>query len=185
MAIVPDTKNWTWVLERPCSDCGFDATAVEPDSVADAVRRNARNWAPLLAHPKVRVRPTPDQWSALEYACHVRDVFRLFDVRLRLMLDEVDARFANWDQDATAIAARYEEQDPGTVLVELERAAEELASRLGAVEGVQWQRTGTRSDGAQFTVASFSRYLLHDPVHHVADVEAGYALLTARADRPS
>ena len=24
MPITPDTKNWTWVLERPCPDCGFD-----------------------------------------------------------------------------------------------------------------------------------------------------------------
>ena len=25
--IVPDTKDWTWVLDRPCEECGFDATA--------------------------------------------------------------------------------------------------------------------------------------------------------------
>ena len=24
-AIAPDTKDWTWVLQRPCPDCGFDA----------------------------------------------------------------------------------------------------------------------------------------------------------------
>jgi hypothetical protein len=179
MAIVPDTKDWTWVLERPCPDCGFDAAGVDPTSVAAAVRLDAREWAPLLAHPKVRVRPNADQWSALEYACHVRDVFRLFEARLRVMLDEDDPEFPNWDQDATAIADRYGEQNPDTVLRELQDAAEALASRLGAVEGVQWQRTGTRSDGARFTVASFSRYLLHDPVHHVYDVEAGYAVLPA------
>jgi hypothetical protein len=40
-----------------------------------------------------------------------------------------------------------------------------------------WDRTGTRSDGARFTVASLGRYLLHDPVHHVGDVEAGYGRL--------
>ena len=25
--IVPDTKDWTWVLERPCPECGFDTAA--------------------------------------------------------------------------------------------------------------------------------------------------------------
>jgi hypothetical protein len=34
----------------------------------------------------------------------------------------------------------------------------------------QWLRTGTRSDGARFTVESFARYLIHDPVHHLHDV---------------
>ena len=29
MAIVPDTKDWTWVLERPCDECGFDARSAE------------------------------------------------------------------------------------------------------------------------------------------------------------
>jgi hypothetical protein len=29
---------------------------------------------------------------------------------------------------------------------------------------------GFRSDGAQFTVESFGRYLLHDPIHHLWDV---------------
>jgi hypothetical protein len=36
------------------------------------------------------------------------------------------------------------------------------------------ERTGDRSDGSSFTVESFARYFLHDPVHHVADVRRGY-----------
>jgi hypothetical protein len=23
MTIIPDTKDWTWVLHRPCPECGF------------------------------------------------------------------------------------------------------------------------------------------------------------------
>jgi hypothetical protein len=33
-----------------------------------------------------------------------------------------------------------------------------------------WARTGRRGDGATFTIESFVRYLLHDPVHHLTDV---------------
>ena len=36
--------------------------------------------------------------------------------------------------------------------------------------GGQWQRTGRRSDGASFTVETFARYFIHDPVHHLYDV---------------
>jgi hypothetical protein len=32
-------------------------------------------------------------------------------------------------------------------------------------------RTGRRSDGATFSVGSISRYMVHDTIHHVADVE--------------
>jgi hypothetical protein len=38
------------------------------------------------------------------------------------------------------------------------------------VRGDQWQRTGNRSDGKRFTVESFARYMMHDPVHHLWDV---------------
>jgi hypothetical protein len=33
-----------------------------------------------------------------------------------------------------------------------------------------WSRPGHRSDGAVFTIDSFTRYLLHDPLHHLWDV---------------
>ncbi len=42
--------------------------------------------------------------------------------------------------------------------------------RFEGVDGSQWQRTGRRSDGAEFTVESFARYFIHDPVHHLHDV---------------
>ncbi|MFF2042207.1 DinB family protein [Kitasatospora sp. NPDC058170] len=171
-AIVPDTKDWTWVLERPCTDCGLDTPAVAREDVAGMVRANAEAWQAVLAGDEegLRHRPAPGTWSDLEYACHVRDVFRLFHVRLGLMLDQEGPLFPNWNQDATAVAERYQEQRPKDVAVDLAAAAQVLADAFEQVEGEQWQRTGRRSDGARFTVESFARYLIHDPVHHLYDV---------------
>jgi hypothetical protein len=118
----------------------------------------------------VRRRPAPEVWSALEYGCHVRDVFRRFDGRLAAMLTEDGPRFANWDQDAAAVADCYGDQEPVAVAAQLREAAEALAARFDTVSGDQWQRTGARSDGAAFTVESFARYFIHDPVHHLYDV---------------
>lgn len=177
MTIVPDDKDWTWVLDRPCPDCGLDLSDVGSEEIASRLRANAGEWPELLDHPSAAVRPNEEQWSALEYACHVRDVFRLFAVRLERMLTEDDPRFPNWDQDTTAVEDRYSEQQPSTVCDELEEAGVALAARFDAVRADQWDRPGRRSDGAQFTVASLGRYLLHDPVHHVWDVSAGYERL--------
>ncbi|MFG3227024.1 DinB family protein [Kitasatospora sp. NPDC048194] len=171
-AVVPDTKDWTWVLERPCPDCGLDTPGVVATDVAAMVRANADRWLAVLAgdEEELRRRPSPGVWSDLEYACHVRDVFRLFLVRLNLMLDQEDPLFANWDQDETAVAERYGEQRPQALAGELAEAAEALAAGFEAVAAGQWRRTGNRSDGARFTVESFARYLIHDPVHHLYDV---------------
>jgi hypothetical protein len=178
MPIAPDDKNWTWVLERACPDCGFDAGAFDAHDARGAIEANAARWRELLADPRASQRPDDHTWSALEYGCHVRDVFRLYLYRLDLMLHEDGPTFPNWDQDETAIRERYDRQDPHEVAGELHAAAGMLSARFATVQGDQWQRTGFRSDGAAFTIDSFTRYLVHDPVHHVHDVEQGYARLT-------
>jgi hypothetical protein len=169
--IPPDDKDWTWVLERPCPECGFDARAHDVGETGAAVRANAAAWPAVLAREDVRVRPDQKTWSPLEYGCHVRDVFSLYDRRLRMMLDDDDPLYPNWDQDETAVEERYHEQEPSVVADELVAAGEALAASFDRVQGEQWQRPGRRSDGASFTVDSFARYLLHDPVHHLWDVE--------------
>jgi hypothetical protein len=170
MTIVPDTKDWTWVLTRRCPDCGFDAAAVSHPDVGPSLRRAAAELAAALDAPDAATRPAPGVWSALEYGCHVRDTFRVFLGRLELILTEDDPLFANWDQDETAVAERYAEQDPAAVRRELTAAAGVLAARFESLPDDVWQRPGRRSDGAVFTLTTFSQYLVHDPVHHVWDV---------------
>ncbi len=170
MTIEPDTKDWTWVLDRPCPECGFDAPALDPARIPQAIRDNATLWEVVLDTDDAAVRPSPHVWSPLEYACHVRDVHRLFDERLARMLGEDAPAFDNWDQDATAVADGYLDQDPAEVAPALVAAAEAVASRYATVTGDHWQRTGRRSDGATFTVDTFARYHLHDVVHHAHDV---------------
>lgn len=168
--IEPDTKDWTWVLTQACPECGFEAGSFPVAAVADQVRTNAARWAQVLAGNAVRGRPAPAVWSPLEYACHVRDVLKLYDHRLVLMLTRDDPLYPNWDQDETAVAERYGEQDPAAVSVELTEAASTVADRFARLSPEQWTRTGRRSDGASFSVESFSRYFLHDVIHHLWDV---------------
>jgi DinB superfamily len=169
--MTPDTKDWTWVLHRSCPECGLDTQSFPREAIAGMVRESAAAWASMLTTTEnLGQRRSPTLWSPLEYACHVRDVYRLYDERLRLMLETDDPHYPNWDQDATAVASRYGEQDPAQVLVELTQAAAAVANRFDAVAGEQWQRTGVRGDGARFTIESFARYFIHDPIHHLADV---------------
>ena len=170
MPIEPDTKDWTWVLERPCPECGFDASAFPRERIGEMVRDNAAGWQAVLSRRDVRDRPDDSTWSPLEYACHVRDVFRLYDERLRMMLEQDDPLYPNWDQDETAVRDRYDAQEPKQVAVELGAAADGVASRFDGVQGDEWERRGRRSDGASFTVETFGRYFAHDWVHHLWDV---------------
>ena len=158
------------MLERSCPECGLDTSSFSVAEIPEMIRANAAAWQRELGAPDAARRPRPDKWSPLEYGCHVRDVFRLYDYRLGLMLAEDDPQFPNWDQDETAVSDRYGEQDPAEVARQLAADADAIAGRFAGVGGDQWSRTGRRSDGAAFTVETFGRYFVHDPVHHLYDV---------------
>ncbi|UCN14568.1 DinB family protein [Cellulomonas iranensis] len=171
-AIEPDAKDWTWVLRSRCPECGFAASDVDPTDIAGTVRDLVPRWVAALHREDARVRPEPTVWSTLEYGAHVRDVMRVFDERVRLMVEEEDPLFPNWDQDETARAERYDRQDPAVVADELVAAADATADRFDTVTDEQWERRGRRSNGSEFTVRTLGQYFLHDVVHHLHDVHA-------------
>ena len=170
MSPPPDDKNWTWVLERPCPQCGFEAAGLHREDIGTRLLLAVRELREALAVPQVGVRPAPGVWSPLEYGCHTRDVCRVFLGRLSDMLDHDDPLYANWDQDATAVDGDYAAQEADVVGEQLWDEAQRLAGRFDGVDDGQWDRTGTRSDGAHFTIVSLGQYLVHDLVHHVWDL---------------
>ncbi|WP_063040613.1 DinB family protein [Nocardia pseudovaccinii] len=189
MPIVPDVKNWTWVLERSCPECGFDPESITYAAVPDLAREYAGRLSATLARHDATVRPDDDTWSALEYAAHVRDVCRIFTYRTAVAArtEAVDPRvpgfdaeglesedgipvFSNWDQDVTAIADQYGKEDPRKVAAELTDAAETVARAFASVPEAILGNQARRSDGSVFTVESLAAYFLHDVIHHVHDV---------------
>lgn len=128
-------------------------------------------WRAVLRRPDAAERPNDHTWSPLEYACHVRDVFSLFDQRLNLMLDSDDARFEDWDQDRTALDKDYASADPAVVSAELTAEGKQVAESFAGVREAEWGRKGLRSNGSEFTVLTLARYFLHDVVHHLHDVD--------------
>ena len=59
----------------------------------------------------------------------------------------------------------------------LTAAAAGLAAAFESVGSALWDRRGSRSDGAHFTIDSFGRYMIHDPIHHLHDVNVDVATL--------
>ncbi len=183
----PDTKDWTWVLEQQCPECGFDARSVDPTGVGALMRANAAAFRTALKRGAIvgERPPVPPgasvKWSALEYAAHVRDVYALAAERITKMLKKNAPTFVDWNQDEAAVTGSYGATDVDKLSYELAVNAGKVADLLDKVRGDQWQRTGMRSDGAAFTIASFAVYILHDVHHHHWDVEQGYeAILEAR-----
>ena len=171
---MPDDADWTWVLTRPCPDCGFDASAVEPADVPALLRDAGQRYAAALGRDDVRARPAEGVWSPLEYTCHVRDVCDVMRGRLEQILaggGEV-VRFADWDQDETAVEQQYWRSDPHVVAREVTAAFEAAATAYALPAGTQWEWPALRSNGSEFTARTLALYFTHDIRHHLWDVNA-------------
>src|SRR3954462_15604551 len=134
MTMATDHNAWTLVLERSCPERVLDTRAIDPTAVAGMVREVFDRRQAALTGRGVTERPSPQVWSALEYGCHVRDVFRRYDERLRLMLNETDPLFPNWEQDVTAVEDDYAGQDPVVVALELAEAGRLIAESFDGVK---------------------------------------------------
>ena len=165
-----DTKDWTWVLRRRCDECGLMSAELEPSDLPALLHDTALVFGDALRTREAAVRPEPTTWSTLEYACHVRDVHRIFASRLEAMLFGEVPHFDDWDQDAAAVDAAYHSQDPAQVDVELVEAAGHVAGLYASVSAEHYAREGRRSDGSTFTVRTLGQYHLHDVLHHVHDI---------------
>jgi hypothetical protein len=158
-----------------CDECGYDYNEVGRDEVAPRIRAFGPRYAEVLAgraHDELRSRPAPDVWSPLEYACHLRDVFRAQRQRIALSLEQDTPEYPSMRRDERVLEERYNEQEPAMVLDELTAAADELARALEDLDDAGWQRTGIYSYPTRElrTLEWIGRHTIHEGEHHLLDV---------------
>ncbi|MFN2607829.1 MAG: DinB family protein [Acidimicrobiales bacterium] len=171
-----------------CPECGLDYDSMPASEAVAAIGGFGRRYrAPLTRllagedESVLRARPAPDTWSALEYAVHVRDVFRWYRGWVGQILVEDHPVLEGIGRDEAAVTGRYNEQDPAVVATELAEAAEALASALAAVPDDGWDRAGTRR-GEERSVLTHARRAVHEGSHHLLDIGRGLrAVRAARA----
>ena len=134
------------------SGCAPSAASTPPTSSATpspaASPPPPMAWRGILERPDVGDRPDDSTWSPLEYACHVRDVHRVYAGRVGRMLAEDDPHYENWDQDATAIEDALRGAGPGERRRRAGGGGRGVGTLFASVPGDGWERTGRRSDGA-------------------------------------
>ena len=163
-----------------CPECGLDYDSIAPKDTAVAIRSYPRRLKALVApidrdqatrpDAKIRRRPDPHTWSALEYTAHVADIFDTFADIIRRMRIEDRPAIDFFDPDERAVEARYNEQDPDDVLRRLQENAERLAAELDEVAADDWRRTAEFPWGER-DLLTMARNAVHEGHHHLRDVE--------------
>jgi hypothetical protein len=171
-----------------CGECGFDYEAVDRAAVVDKIRTAGRRYrAPLTRglpgeslDDLLRAHPLPGGWSALEYACHVRDVFEVMRARVDRTLVEDAPQHESMGREERVVRDRYNEQDPEAVADALAVNAEALAAVFESLTEGQWGRRCLYQypEPTERDLTWVGRHTAHESQHHLLDI--GRTLRAAR-----
>jgi len=158
-----------------CAECGYSYGALRRREIAPEVRALAGRYRQVLTGTdgdRLRAHPRPDVWSALEYACHVRDVLAVQRERVELARTEDQPTFASMRREERVLEERYNAQEPSVVASQILSRADALAGVLEGLDDAGWSRTGVYRwpTTAVRTVEWIGLHTVHECVHHLTDV---------------
>jgi hypothetical protein len=156
-----------------CEECDFTYDEQQREPVGVQIRHESETLLTVLAGDPllVRRRPALETWSALEYACHVRDVLLAQRERLYLALVEDEPSFAPIYRDRRAVIARYNASDPARVSTEVAVAAALFVDAFTDLSAAQRERTCIYNYPLPTVraVSWLGLHMLHECRHHVLD----------------
>jgi S-DNA-T family DNA segregation ATPase FtsK/SpoIIIE len=128
----------------------------------------------------LRAHPFADGWSALEYACHVRDVLEVQRGRLELALVENTPTFEAMNREERVVDLAYDVQEPSEVVAAITANADVTASAFESLTTEGWSRTGIYSypEVTERSLLWIGQHTIHEVHHHLLDV--GRTLRAAR-----
>ena len=119
----------------------------------------------------IRRRPSPEVWSALEYAADVRDVIDFYADRINRVLNEERPQMTGADFSSMPERRGYLEEDPAVVVEEIAGSSVVVEERLRSLSADEWARVGIGMDGDERTLLVLARRLAHDGQHHLLDLD--------------
>jgi hypothetical protein len=173
----------TVTFEPACAGCGFRFGDLPPAAVPDALRAFPARYRQALTDGTpdevLRRRPEPAVWSALEYACHVRDVLLVQRDRALLALVEDSPDFPRMYRDERVELAGYARESPAAVADQIGMAATLAATVFEDLSGGQLARTFVYNYPvpAAHDLAWLGRLVVHEASHHLGDITAVLARL--------
>lgn len=159
-----------------CGVCGFDWELNQSQlvqyigRVGSLYRAQADRLLLSGGRTALRDRSSPEVWSPLEYLVHMRDVVDFYVGRIERILVEDRPQLSSVGFAALADVDRYNDQNVEDALTRLDELSSLAASRLAALEPLQWRRVGIGTDGDERDILTLARRLAHEAHHHLLDV---------------
>ncbi len=153
-----------------CDECRFDSAQYTIDDCYYSIVDAAARWAHTVQDvpdAKLRERPAPTTWSAIEYFDHTAYVFE----RMRIRLQASQTRdFTEANRLGPIIDAEPSDAPFTRSFAEIDELMETNAAQLGmVVRGIQNWDALVPFRGAEMAASLMLRYTAHDCNHHLHD----------------
>ena len=159
-----------------CVECGLVYASISEAEIPGELRKLGPSYRTRLTRDPgaLRARRDPDVWSALEYACHVRDVLEVQRGRLALALAEDRPTFEPMGREERVTRDRYNDQDPAAVADQLSANANEIAAAFAALSAEDWARIAVYNWPTQTerSMTWLGQHTIHEGRHHLRDIDA-------------
>lgn len=158
-----------------CAECKFSYGAADRQDLPGILASFGPAYDTRMArdHKEVTLRPSPEVWSPLEYACHVRDVFLIQRDRLYLALVEDRPSFAPAYREERVEFDGYAVQAPDEVAQQIEMAATLVARAFSRLTNGQWERRLMYNypTPTEQSVEWLAHHTAHEATHHLYDID--------------
>jgi hypothetical protein len=137
----------------------IDILTQTPGAVSDLLRG--------LSDLSSRVKNSPEEFSALENVCHLRDIeIEGYEVRINRILDQENPSLPDVDGSRLAIERDYNSQNLAKALQDFESARKRNTERLSSLNPEQFDRNGTMEGVGPVTIRKLIEMMReHDEDH--------------------
>ena len=162
-----------------CPECGFDHDLARAIEAPASIVEGSMEFVELLREhgAEVRTRHSPEVWSPLEYACHLRDVFLVQRERVLLARRRDRPTMEPMGRDERVDHDGYADQEPPEVGRQLMDAALMLANVLTRLDDDDWERMVVFDNRTppERSLRWLALHTLHEVRHHLADARVQLA----------
>jgi hypothetical protein len=120
---------------------------------------------------KLRKRPAPGKWSAVEIVTHLADCEFVVGWRMRQILGAPGTPIQPFDQNDWAAAGHYEKRDARKSLEQFRAAREANLVLLKSLTPEQWKQHGMHAERGVETVEHIVRMMAGHDLNHLGQVE--------------
>ena len=161
---------WIYEGDAPshCSGCGYD-WSIDPQAAREAITSSAARYAVLLEGRDGMVPAADGGWNATAYLWHLTDLARSWSERWVQLAAAPGSLLVGWDPNVLAAARNYRELPTAAALWALPTAASTFAALDEQLPG---DTPFLHGDWGTGTVADGTRWLAHEFVHHLLDVDS-------------